>query len=216
MAIDIQINLGLALLILGIMATVVAIYYINYLERKQKPDAKPSMVTRSIIISLVIIAVILTIIYVSGREPKKWQYIAMVGITVIVFASQYYETERTKIKKPKQIFDEQWDHLSEGFHAKKDFTRFGHTWPKYKVTEIPGGKIFDLVANSLVKTDIGFFLVQSNPYDGSITSHDFDPDPQDVKEIFGENIARKYDEERLELIRRLEASRHDTQEEKTL
>lgn len=213
MGVDIQINLGLALLIIGVMVAAVAMYYISYLERKNKPDKPQSVMTRTIVISLIVVGVILTIIYISGEEPKPWHYAGMVVVVLLVFASQYYEGERTKIKRPEDIIEEQFAHLQRAFHAKKDTRTYGHTWPDYKVTEIPGGRIFDVVANSLIRTDQGHFLVQSNPYDKSILSHEFDPDPQKVFEIFGQEIARKYDEERLELLYRLKEAKHDIPQE---
>lgn len=213
MAIDIQINLGLALLILGVLGASVGIYYISYLERKERPDKEPSMVTRTIMISLVIIGIILSVVYVSGQEVQPWQYMGFLVIIALVFASQYYEVERTKIAKPDEIFQVQMEHVFASFAAKPDYKTFGHTWALYKVSEIPGGKIFDVVASSLIRTNLGHILVQSNPYDKSILSHELDPDTSTVEQIFGQLPARKYDEERVELLQKLREVRNETQKE---
>jgi len=216
MGLDISINLGLALLIVGILIAAVGMYYISYLDSKNKPDKPHSTMTRTVIMSLVIVGIILIIIYVSGEKPEPWHYAGMLFAVILVFVSNYYESERTKIKAPEDIIEEQFKHLDRAFSAKVDYKTYGHKWPDYKVTEIPGGRIFDVVANSLIRTDQGYFLVQSNPYDKSILRHTFNPDPQMLLEIFGQELARKYDEERLQLLYHLkEAKSEIPQEAKT-
>lgn len=216
MAIDIQINLGLAVLIIGSLLAAVGFYYIGYLERKNKPDKKPNIVTRTIIISMVLISVMLMIIYISGNEPSKWHYLGFLFLVLLIYITLWYEVTRTKMKDPMKIQEKQLEYLYDVFEAETDFGVHGHRWPHFKITEVPNGRIFDVLANSLFYTNQGVFLVQSNPYENYVLSHEKDPDMNMIQEIFGETIARRYDAERQQLLYELEAARNDAKEKTTV
>lgn len=201
---DIQINLGLALVIIALLFALVAIFWISTQQSKNQPEKKPSILYKTIIVSLVIIVIILAIIYVSGREPTKWHYLAMVAVIFLVFLVNLYEASKFKMKDPIEIKEEQLHFLWRFAHAEPDTCTFGITSSLFKINEVPGGRIFDVLAYGLYKTKIGYFLVTSNPYENYVMGALFNPPLTLVSKIWDDSIARRYDAERQEMIQELE------------
>lgn len=203
-----SVDIGMALIIVGILATVVGIYYINYLQTKGKAEKRPSLVFKTIVVSFTIIAILLIIIYLSGEKPTKWHYLGMIGIVIIIYLALWAEAQKYIMKRPEVIISEQMNYIFKLFHAEPDLSStYGLTWPKYKVVEIPGGKIFDVESCTLIRTNIGFFLIKSNPYENIVMEHQYNPLKTTIEEIWDKATARRYDEERQDLINSLQEAK---------
>jgi hypothetical protein len=67
-----------------------------------------------------------------------------------------------------------------------------------------------------MKTNIGHVLLQANPYDLSFLSHEVNPDRTTIANIFGQIIAKKYDEERMGEIIHAEEVKNALKQQKTV
>lgn len=198
-------------------AIIIVFAIIDYKRSMNKPDKKPSLLTRTIILSFAIILIIVIIKTLNGQKLTKNDMWVFLAIMILMLLVNYYELRRFKPLSWKQLKSRFLSQIAEMYDAVplelSSETNFGHSYPFFKITKLTNKNGFlDVVANSVVKTNQGMILIKQDVFDGYPAEVIHDPPFDLVEEIYGTPLAEKYDEEREKLVHGLDEN--GAQEEK--
>ena len=79
-----------------ISAIIITLIITEHKKNINKPDRKPSIITRTILLSMFIIFVIVIIKIMTGNTLGKWDLLLFLGIIVLVMLMNFYEPRRLK------------------------------------------------------------------------------------------------------------------------
>ena len=193
------------MVILGLFGLVAVLAWIDYKKSVSKPKHKPDYVTRSILLSAFIIAVLLLCeglgIINPGWSREHWWVYA--GIVISIFLLNFWSMIKKSPIKFERLKMIALDHIKEQFNAepyKGEAELPCLDW--YKITENRRGLggvdsgLLDAVGNFLltVKGAVVFpVLISLNIYTGVVLYIQHHPPQPLVNNLLGSEVGRSYD-----------------------